>query len=1056
MSYARSAVTRMTLDMSRLDLQRSETVTQGDTNRRWEVTLINGGAPFRLPPNWTAALTGIKPDGNGLLNGCSVVDGKIIYDFATGKEIATCVGSYPVQFDIWDEVGELVASPKVYVNVLADVRPKAELDSEGQYTLIGDAIKKITDMEKDVDLLADTALAQGDEITALKEKITTAGTITIPASEWTDTLPKLASPEQPVLVKGTVALLMPSNTASQIAARKAKITVQAEPYKSGNIIVQREDGEAPTENITLDYIIIKVDNPEAPPKAALIGVDAYGEGGGTASGVDEKAVKALIDKEVPEWARAKQKPTYTAEEVKARPATWTPTAEEIGARPSTWMPTAAEVGARPNTWTPTAKEVGADSAAAEIVQNHNEDGESHVDIRLDITTIRNMLAGVIGTDTGKSMRAVAALVLAEIVGDASDSFDTLEEIAAWIEAHPNDVAAIVKRITDLEAAMGGKVSKTDIINTLDSTALDKPLSAAMGKQLAGAISQINETLAVKTTAEQVAAQIKAALTDYLTKEKAAELYQPKGDYLTTADAPAIINTEVNKVVSERKEEMRGEPGQNGKTPEAGVDYPTVEQVDSYIAAELAKRNQFVPIPAASVEGMTDTTKIYYLTTTGELYAYAPTQVVVGGYTNLADPTAEGWQSPARINESGAITTGSATGSFVTPIYPAKAGQKIYIKGVKELDNSMRRFRVATYDASGSILYPTAYKLIGGGDLSHVGPVVTVSDDGVYCWEIGQLKTGAMHDTASRIAGVRVTGGAIDGEDNVIITLDEPIVEPTIETVYKWAGTGHFISSEEAITALESRVNMLEDEVEELTVTVDRLKTNSSISMQSGAVWYALGDSITQGYASRVNASATNGYDQYVAAEGKRWVDYVAALNGYKLTNKGEGGTGYQHSAKNARAQVDGIDFSECDLVTLAYGINDFKNPGTNIGSMDDDIQTGGSFVSNMRYCIKKILADNPLCKIIVITPLNYRGLGTYATNYSIGYTGSNASCANLDYMVDLMEQVCKYHGIEMIDMTHSSIVNRENIVAMLPDYVHPSEECHRVMGYELARKINFA
>ena len=129
MSYARTAVTRMTLDMSRPDLQRSETVTLGDTNRRWEVTLINGGAPFRLPPNWTAALTGIKPDGTGLLNGCSVADGKIIYDFAAGAEIATCAGNYPVQFDIWDEVGELVASPKLYVNVLDDVRPNEELKS---------------------------------------------------------------------------------------------------------------------------------------------------------------------------------------------------------------------------------------------------------------------------------------------------------------------------------------------------------------------------------------------------------------------------------------------------------------------------------------------------------------------------------------------------------------------------------------------------------------------------------------------------------------------------------------------------------------------------------------------------------------------------------------------------------------------------------------------------------------------------------------------------------------------------------------------------------------
>lgn len=49
----------------------------------------------------------------------------------------------------------------------------------------------------------------------------------------------------------------------------------------------------------------------------------------------------------------------TAEDVGARPNTWTPTAEDVGARPNDWMPTAEEVGARPNTWTPSAEDVGA-------------------------------------------------------------------------------------------------------------------------------------------------------------------------------------------------------------------------------------------------------------------------------------------------------------------------------------------------------------------------------------------------------------------------------------------------------------------------------------------------------------------------------------------------------------------------------------------------------------------------------------------------------------------------------------------------------------------------
>ena len=50
------------------------------------------------------------------------------------------------------------------------------------------------------------------------------------------------------------------------------------------------------------------------------------------------------DPTVPAWAKAADKPTYTAAEVGARPSTWTPTAADVGARPSTWTPTKIDIG----------------------------------------------------------------------------------------------------------------------------------------------------------------------------------------------------------------------------------------------------------------------------------------------------------------------------------------------------------------------------------------------------------------------------------------------------------------------------------------------------------------------------------------------------------------------------------------------------------------------------------------------------------------------------------------------------------------------------------------
>jgi hypothetical protein len=163
----------MTLDMSRVDLQRSETVTLLDTNRRWEVTLTNGGTPFRLPNNWTASLVGVKPDEdeNGLMLSCSVVDGRIIFDFAENEQLTTCAGAFPLVFDVWNEYGELIASPKIWIHVLPDVRPHEDLQSTGQYTTIGELIAAEKANREDIDKNASDIAALDERVTANADEI---------------------------------------------------------------------------------------------------------------------------------------------------------------------------------------------------------------------------------------------------------------------------------------------------------------------------------------------------------------------------------------------------------------------------------------------------------------------------------------------------------------------------------------------------------------------------------------------------------------------------------------------------------------------------------------------------------------------------------------------------------------------------------------------------------------------------------------------------------------------------------------------------------------------
>ena len=218
------------------------------------------------------------------------------------------------------------------------------------------------------------------------------------------------------------------------------------------------------------------------------------------------------------------------------------------------------------------------------------------------------------------------------------------------------------------------------------------------------------------------------------------------------------------------------------------------------------------------------------------------------------------------------------------------------------------------------------------------------------------------------------------------------------------------------------------------------------------VWYAIGDSITQGFYSYMN-----GDTPAISTTTSCWAKIAADKAGFSLTNYGVGGSGFVHNATvgdklNARDHIDTIDFSGADMVTIAFGINDWKG-NDNFGTFEDNIEVGGTVYSNMRYVIEKIMSDNPECKIFIITPINSSKYGNASGNWSL--SAQNGNGKTLEDMFQLEKTVADYYGIELIDMTHSSVFNRINCPALLIDGVHPTLRGHELMGAELAKKINF-
>ena len=235
----------------------------------------------------------------------------------------------------------------------------------------------------------------------------------------------------------------------------------------------------------------------------------------------------------------------------------------------------------------------------------------------------------------------------------------------------------------------------------------------------------------------------------------------------------------------------------------------------------------------------------------------------------------------------------------------------------------------------------------------------------------------------------------------------------------------------------------------LTITSEGIKNIVNPNVR----WCAMGDSITEGHISYLE----NGSPFYKVSVPDSWVDKLRRIKRWYVTNKGIGGTGYVYKG-NAEANraaykiAESIDFTQFDIVTLAYGVNDWKYNQT-LGTFDDDYDTPTTIYGGMRKTIETIIASNPLCKIVVITPINCRIVGEKANNWGIGYAYSNNG--TLEDIFNAIKTVCEYYGIEYIDMTHNSIVNRLNIETCLLDKVHPTAETHTAMAHELSAKIPF-
>lgn len=170
-----------------------------------------------------------------------------------------------------------------------------------------------------------------------------------------------------------------------------------------------------------------------------------------------------------------------------------------------------------------------DTEVRGLIQN-NADAISALDTR--VGTAEDKITKLVGTDSNKSVREIANEELAAqlIPAGAKESLDTLQEIAAWIQSHPDDASAMNTAITNLEKLVGTipeGVTATNIVDYIQEVVkTEKDRIDALADRMTAAETDIDNLQAAIAEGGSVDLAIKAV--KQYTDDKIGNVGEEKG------------------------------------------------------------------------------------------------------------------------------------------------------------------------------------------------------------------------------------------------------------------------------------------------------------------------------------------------------------------------------------------------------------------------------------------------------------------------------------------------------------------------------------------------
>lgn len=147
-----------------------------------------------------------------------------------------------------------------------------------------------------------------------------------------------------------------------------------------------------------------------------------------------------------------------------------------------------------------------ESATATTVVGYVDEKTSGIATDANLQIVEGKINTLVGEDTNKSARDIAAEETAKIVANADTAYDTLKEIADWISSHTTDAAAMNSAILALQGivdGIGGDGEKATVVAYVDDAIAALKIGdyakAADLTALAGRVSALETGKADKAT-----------------------------------------------------------------------------------------------------------------------------------------------------------------------------------------------------------------------------------------------------------------------------------------------------------------------------------------------------------------------------------------------------------------------------------------------------------------------------------------------------------------------------------------------------------------------------